>query len=233
MEFNPYSLNGGTALGISGRDFALVASDTRLTDENMGLLFSRDSPHIYEVPNVRMCLTGFHGDVITLVKLLESRIKEFRYQHKKEISLTAFANLVSICLYSRRFFPFYVSTILAGIDEDGKGAIYSFDPVGSYAREVYRACGTGGAILQPLMDSQIGNPDLAADCVEMEKGPAVRLARDVFISAAERDIYCGDAVVIDVITASGVNRICYPLRRSFSIGIETEGVENLVTLIEL
>ncbi|KAL5108913.1 Proteasome subunit beta type-1 [Taenia crassiceps] len=47
------------------------------------------------------------------------------------------------------------STILAGIDEDGKGAIYSFDPVGSYAREVYRACGTGGAILQPLMDSQL------------------------------------------------------------------------------
>lgn len=47
----------------------------------------------------------------------------------------------------------------------------------------------------------------------MEKGPAVRLARDAFISAAERDIYCGDAVVIDVITASGVNRICYPLRR--------------------
>nr|CDS20308.1 proteasome prosome macropain subunit beta [Echinococcus granulosus] len=214
MEFNPYTLNGGTALGISGKDFALVASDTRLTDENMGLLFSRDSPHIYEVTsNVRICLTGFHGDIITFIKLLESHIKEYLYQHKREIPLTALANLVSVCLYSRRFFPFYVSAILAGIDEDGRGAIFSFDPVGSYEREVYRACGTGGAILQPFMDSQIGGPDLVADCVEMEKGPAVRLARDVFISATERDIYCGDSVVIDVITASGVNRVCYPLRR--------------------
>ena len=47
----------------------------------------------------------------------------------------------------------------------------------------------------------------------MEKGPALRLARDIFISAAERDIYCGDSVVVDIITADGVDRQCFPLRR--------------------
>ncbi|KAM7535629.1 hypothetical protein Aperf_G00000094111 [Anoplocephala perfoliata] len=214
MQFNPYSQNGGTVLGISGRDFALVASDTRLTDEDMGILFSRNSPHIYEIgPNLRICLAGFHGDVLTFIKIIESRVKDYRYHHKKEISLSALANLISICLYSRRFFPFYVSTILAGIDEDGRGAVYSFDPVGSYEREVFRALGTSGAILQPFMDSQIGGPDLAADCVELKKDDAVRLARDIFISAAERDIYCGDAVIVDVITAGGVQRTSFPLRR--------------------
>jgi len=38
----------------------------------------------------------------------------------------------------------------------GKGCVYSFDPVGSYEREVYRAGGTAGAILQPLLDNQVG-----------------------------------------------------------------------------
>lgn len=52
-----------------------------------------------------------------------------------------------------------------------------------------------------------------ADCVQMEKDAAIRLARDIFISAAERDIYCGDAVVVDVITSAGIERLSFPLRR--------------------
>ena len=33
--------------------------------------------------------------------------------------------------------------------------MYSFDPVGSYERETYRAGGSGGNILQPLLDNQV------------------------------------------------------------------------------
>ena len=39
----------------------------------------------------------------------------------------------------------------------GKGCVYSFDPVGSYEREVYRAGGSAGAILQPLLDNQVSD----------------------------------------------------------------------------
>ena len=37
----------------------------------------------------------------------------------------------------------------------GKGAIYSFDPVGSYEREKYRAEGSSSAMLQPFLDNQV------------------------------------------------------------------------------
>ena len=37
----------------------------------------------------------------------------------------------------------------------GKGCIYSFDPVGSYERETYRAGGSAAAMLQPLLDNQV------------------------------------------------------------------------------
>ena len=37
----------------------------------------------------------------------------------------------------------------------GRGAVYSFDPVGSYEREEFRAGGSGGALIQPFLDSQV------------------------------------------------------------------------------
>ena len=42
---------------------------------------------------------------------------------------------------------------------------------------------------------------------------AVNLVKDVFISAAERDIYTGDAIVLNVITKDGVKVETFPLRR--------------------
>jgi 20S proteasome subunit beta 6 len=58
-------------------------------------------------------------------------------------------------LYGRRFFPYYAYVILAGIDRDGTGAVYSFDPVGSYERESCRAAGAAQSLVQPFLDNQV------------------------------------------------------------------------------
>ena len=33
--------------------------------------------------------------------------------------------------------------------------MFSFDPVGSYEREIYRAAGSASSLLQPLLDNQV------------------------------------------------------------------------------
>ena len=96
----------------------------------------------------------------------------------------------------------------------GKGCVFSFDPVGSYEREQYRAGGTAAAMLQPLLDNQIGFKNQTGAIQEpltIEK--AVALVTDVFVSATERDIYTGDGISIKIITASGVEVREVPLRR--------------------
>lgn len=77
-------------------------------------------------------------------------------------------------LYARRFFPYYVYNILGGIEEDGllsssficwsihrtssgTGAVYSFDPVGSYEREACRAAGAAQSLVQPFLDNQVSS----------------------------------------------------------------------------
>lgn len=92
--------------------------------------------------------------------------------------------------------------------------MYSFDPVGSYEREQYRAGGSASAMLQPLLDNQIGYKNqtgVEPEPLTVEK--AVTLVTDVFTSASERDIYTGDGVKINIITAAGVEVKEVPLRR--------------------
>ncbi len=49
----------------------------------------------------------------------------------------------------------------------GKGCVYSYDPVGSYEREEWRAAGSAAALLQPLLDNQVPCPRVCfmADCL--------------------------------------------------------------------
>ncbi len=42
---------------------------------------------------------------------------------------------------------------------------------------------------------------------------AVQLVKDVFISAAERDVYTGDALKICIITKEGIKEEIVPLRK--------------------
>jgi 20S proteasome subunit beta 6 len=47
----------------------------------------------------------------------------------------------------------------------------------------------------------------------LSKEKAVHLIKDIFISAAERDIYTGDALLLKVVTKDGVEEETFPLRR--------------------
>lgn len=49
----------------------------------------------------------------------------------------------------------------------GKGAVYSFDPVGSYEREKYRAEGSSASMLQPFLDNQVSWFSFLIDCRDL------------------------------------------------------------------
>lgn len=47
------------------------------------------------------------------------RLKAYRHNHNKSMSTPAIAQMTSTMLYHKRFFPYYISNILAGLDEEG------------------------------------------------------------------------------------------------------------------
>ncbi|KAL9863488.1 proteasome subunit beta type-1 [Geothlypis trichas] len=212
-RFSPYTFNGGTVLAIAGEDFCIVASDTRLSEGYS--IHSRDSPKCYKLTEQTVIgCTGFHGDCLTLTKIIEARLKMYKHSNNKTMTTGAIAAMLSTILYSRRFFPYYVYNIIGGLDEEGKGAVYSFDPVGSYERDTFKAGGSASAMLQPLLDNQIGFKNMQnVEHVPLTLEKALQLVKDVFISAAERDVYTGDALKICIVTKDGIKEQTIQLRK--------------------
>ena len=212
-DFNPYSSHGGSVLAIAGEDFAVIASDTRLSEGF--LIHSREVPKTYQLTDTTILGScGFHGDVLTLTKNIKTRLVMYEHEHFKSMTSSSIAQMLSTTLYYKRFFPYYTYNIIAGLDSTGKGAVYSFDPVGSYEREVYRAGGSCSAMLQSFLDNQIGQKNLSKkSTVPLSLERCVELIKDVFISAAERDIETGDGIIVNIITKEGTKKEFFPLRR--------------------
>jgi len=110
--------------------------------------------------------------------------------------------MLSTLLYQKRFFPFYTFNIIAGLDSNGNGAVFSFDPIGSFERESMRSYGSGASLVQPFLDLAKSSNDELRQSEQM----IVNLVKNAFVSAAERDIYTGDQVDIVTISKSGISR---------------------------
>lgn len=92
--------------------------------------------------------------------------------------------------------------------------MYSYDPIGSTERSTYRAGGSSGVLLQPLLDNQIGLKNMAnVPDIKLTVERAVGILKDTFISAAERDIYTGDSIKINIITKDGIKEESFELRK--------------------
>ncbi|KAL7046388.1 hypothetical protein ACKWTF_002558 [Chironomus riparius] len=212
-QFNPYEYNGGSIVAIAGDNFAVIGADTRLSAGYN--IFSRNHSKLFHLTSTAVLAScGNWCDSDTLTSILQTRVRQYSDAHEnKEISLNALAQLLSTMMYGRRFFPYYVSNVLAGIYE-GKGYVYSYDPIGHCERHTYRAGGSSSALLQPILDNQIGLKNMEEKPnVPLTIERAVNLVRDTFISAAERDIYTGDGIQISIVTENGIEKRNEPLRK--------------------
>ena len=69
-------------------------------------------------------------------------------------------------------------------------------------------------MLQPLLDNQVGLKNMAGTIpTNITKENALRVIKDSFISAAERDTSTGDGIIINIITKSGIEVEHFSLRK--------------------
>ncbi|KAL6746964.1 nucleophile aminohydrolase [Haematococcus lacustris] len=216
MSWSPYSDNGGTVLAVAGEDYCIVAASTRMSS---GFdILTRDSSKLLQMSDkVVIASAGMQADTKALHKTLVSRHVMYHHNHSKPMSVSAVAQLLSNTLYYKRFFPYYTFNLCAGLDQEGRGAVYNYDAIGSYERSGYFCQGSGKGLMQPVLDNQLKAasplllpPQNTLTALPLEQ--ALDLVKDAFVSAGERDIYTGDAVEIVIITRDGTRRESMPLK---------------------
>lgn len=194
-------------MAIAGANFSVIAGDTRQSEGYN--IQTRYAPKVFKLTDKAvLAVNGFAADGNMFVKKVRQRLEWYRHAHAKDMPLRAIARLIQTMLYARRFFPYYVYNILGGIEEDGSGAVYSFDPVGSYERESCRAAGAAQSLVQPFLDNQIyfKNQRPAPGTSHPTHLPlheVLALVIDSFTSATERHIEVGDGLEMYVVLAKG------------------------------
>lgn len=113
-----------------GKDCVAIACDLRLGMQ--ALTISNNFPKIFNyAPSTYLGLTGLATDVNTVSDLFRYKVNMYRLREERHIAPQTLANLVSSSLYEKRFGPFFISPVIAGINQtSGKPFICGFDSIG-------------------------------------------------------------------------------------------------------
>ena len=200
-----------------GKDCVAIACDLRLGLQS--LTVSNNFPKIFSYGDVYLGLTGLATDVNTVSDLFRYKVNMYRLREERNISPSTMANLVSSSLYERRFGPFFVSPVVAGIDQkSGKPFICGFDSIGciDFAKD-FIVSGTASDQLFGTCEG-LWEPDLVRSLVERHRLIAVLTRRiqgpeDLFetisqalLNAVDRDALSGWGAHVYIIEKDKVTK---------------------------
>lgn len=154
------SSDGGACVAMVGKDCVAIACDLRLGVQ--ALTVSNNFPKIFQyAPSTYLGLTGLATDVSSVSDLFRYKVNMYRLREERSISPQTLSHLVSSSLYEKRFGPWFVSPVVAGINHTtGKPYICGFDSIGciDFAKD-FIVSGTASDQLFGMCES-LWEPDL-------------------------------------------------------------------------
>lgn len=214
-QWSPYTDNGGTTAAISGRDYVILAGDTRLSGDFCLHTRHDESKLLQLTETTYLASNGMQADRLQLQQIMKYRIQWYRFNNGgKTPSIGAIAQLLSTILYQRRQFPLYTFNMLVGLNEKGEGVCYSYDPFGSTEPFKYGTRGSAASFVEPLLDCLLNKEHMQGQApADMNQSEALTMLKNAFTGASERDIFTGDSVVFYIISKAGVQREVFGLRK--------------------
>ena len=117
--------NGSAVIAMAGKNCVAIASDRRygIRNQTMGCEMQKT---FKMNDRTWVGLTGLATDVQTLAQKFNFRVNMYRLREDRDISPSAFSNMVSSLLYEKRFGPYFCEPVIAGLGEGEKVIVGPF-----------------------------------------------------------------------------------------------------------
>lgn len=191
------SYNGGCVIAMKGKDCVAIATDKRFGVQ--GKTMSSKFQRVFQFgPTLFVGLIGLATDVKTVYQRLRFRVNMYELRENRRMKPRTLSALISSFLYERRFGPYFIEPVIAGIDEKtGEPFISSMDLIGCTTEpEDFVTAGT-------CEEQQIG---MCETLWEPNLGPdeLFEVAAQALVNACDRDAISGWGATVYIIQKDGV-----------------------------
>jgi len=177
---------------MKGKNCVSIAADTRFGVQFQ--LLDTDFQRIYEMgPHLYLGLAGLATDILTSYEKLRFRVNMYELRENRRMKPQTFASVVANYLYERRFGPYFVEPIVAGLmPETFEPYLAVYDLIGC-KEEV-----TDFAVSGTCADQLYGMCEVLWE-KDMEPDALFEATSQALVNAFDRDAISGWGGVVHII----------------------------------
>lgn len=187
--------NGAAIIAMTGKDCVGIACDTRLGAQAQTV--SCDFRKVFQFGKTFVGLAGLATDVQTMNNLLKFRKNLYELREEREMTPRVLSNLLSNLLYEKRFGPYFIEPVVAGLDDDNKPFLSGMDLIGAPVyTDDFVVTGTATANMYGMCETLYKK--------DMEPEELFETLSQALLASVDRDALSGWGGTVHIVTKDGV-----------------------------
>eukprot|EP00013_Stygamoeba_regulata_P028231 CAMPEP_0177652640 /NCGR_PEP_ID=MMETSP0447-20121125/13248_1 /TAXON_ID=0 /ORGANISM="Stygamoeba regulata, Strain BSH-02190019" /LENGTH=202 /DNA_ID=CAMNT_0019155919 /DNA_START=152 /DNA_END=760 /DNA_ORIENTATION=- len=191
--------NGGTVIAMKGKNCVAIGSDKVFGVR--GQMVDKEFEKVFRLgPKLFVGLSGLATDIQTVHDSLRFQKSLYCLKEEREMKASTMSSLLSNMLYSRRFGPYFVEPIIAGLDgPDNAPFISGMDLLGAECfPDDFVVAGCADEFMFGVCES-LFKPDL-------EPEDLFEVVSQCLLSGVNRDAQSGWGAVVYILTPTEIIR---------------------------
>ena len=188
--------NGAAIIAMAGKDCVGIACDTRLGAQAQTV--SCNFRKVFKMNDrIFVGLAGLATDVLTMNNLLIFRQNLYELREERQLTPKVFSNVLSNLLYEKRFGPYFIEPVVAGLDENDKPFLSGMDLIGAPVyTDDFVVSGTATANMYGMCETLYKK--------DMEPEELFETLSQALLASVDRDALSGWGATVHIITKDGV-----------------------------
>lgn len=188
---------GTTTLAMVFDKGVVAASEHRAT---MGTLIAHKvAQKLYKIDeHLLMTTAGLVGDAQLLARVMRVQAELYKLEREERMPVRGAAMLMANILNQRKFYPYYVQLIMAGVDSTGSH-VFSLDAAGGAIEDIYTTTGSGSPYVFGVLEDNFKK--------NLNEDAAIDLAIRAMNAAIKRDAASGNGIEVAVVTEKGYRHL--------------------------